>query len=143
MSARVLAAAALIGALVLSAACGAPFERSKARMEQLALARRQASGAWIVLRYGRERPPRTLEGELLAANPDSIFLLTSAGVGAMPSRELKWARITLYEAPSKATGPPVRVIRLGRQDDWGALASHARFPQGLPADFDRDPPVAP
>ncbi len=61
----------------------------------------------------------------------------------MPTVEVQRADITLYEAPSQATGAPVLVLGPHDPESWKVLIHHARFPQGLPEDFDRHAPGAP
>jgi len=119
----------------LLTACAVPVRQSKARIGELVIARKQARGAWIVLHYGRKGSTRSVSGELLAANADSIFLLASDHLHSMPTSATKTASVTVYEAPSQEGGPPVLVLR--RPWSWKTLVSHARFPQGLPADFAR------
>lgn len=133
---------AALAAAALLAACAAPFEYSKQRMEQLQVARKQARGGWIVLRFPAERPAREVSGELLAAGPDTVFVLTREGVAAVPSAQLPSAEIALYEGPNAAQGSPVLAAAAGRAV-WEPLVAHARFPQGLPPGLDRSSRLAP
>lgn len=142
-------AALATGALL--AGCSAPFEHSKQRMEQLQVARKEARGARIVLRFTRELPVREVAGELIASGPDTVFVLGESGLAAVSSSELQAAEIAVREGPAGAMEPPILEVRQhelgdlvgdldrrrGRGERWKLLVQHARFPQGLPPGFDR------
>ena len=124
-------------AAALLAACGGSFEHSKQRMEQLQIARKEARGAWIVVRFPNGDAAGELSGELVAAGADTVFVLTGAGLEALDARDLQRATVSAYEGPRTPGTSPILALRNPRPRDLDALASHSRFPQGLPAHFDR------
>ena len=134
LAALAVAAAALTG-------CAVPFENSRERMLQLQDARAAARGAWIVV---RDRDGvADASGELLAASADSVFVAGEHGFAAIASEIVARSAVTVYEAPSEPSDPPVLRLTGNDRKRWKTLVRYARFPQGLPAGFDRSAAASP
>jgi hypothetical protein len=93
-------------------------------------------GAQIRMRFARESPPREVAGELIAADIDSVWILSGNHLTAIPSLQLPRTSIELSEG-FEYWMPPL--LQLDRPDRWSweTLARHARFPQGIPPGLDR------
>jgi hypothetical protein len=79
-----------------------------------------------------------LEGELVAAQDDSLFLFERDTLRVIPAEAVNRVRVVQYEK-----GRPTTVVFMVgsgekvRAQDLERLAPYARFPQGLPPDVDR------
>lgn len=134
---------ALAGTLLNIGSGCAPATLTKERLNEVVEARREARGAWIVVRSRpREEPPR-LAGELLAATPDSIHVLTGRGVVSFAGTDLRRTEVMLYEAPRQVSKLPMLYLGPSAAKSPSELSRHARFPQGLPPGFDRDTRTSP
>lgn len=59
---------------------------------------RDAYGGWIELTVGTKADPRPIEGELLAASPDTLWVLSSAGAREVPASTILDGKLTGYNA---------------------------------------------
>ena len=88
-------------AALLFASTGAACFRSSAPAGWLSTpeqSQREAWGAWaeVRTRSGGERAP--VMGELIAADRDSVYVMTSAALVALPVAEIERATLTTYDA---------------------------------------------
>lgn len=68
-------------------------------------AQQEAYGAWIWVEYSRGSAKQTAEGELIAVERDSIFILTQASTQdtlvAIAESEIELGRLTAYDAKDR------------------------------------------
>lgn len=90
-----------VAAALVLASLGSACARSSAPAGWLSTpeqSQREAWGAWaeVRTRSGGERAP--VMGELIAATRDSVFVMTSAALVALPIAEIERATLTAYDA---------------------------------------------
>ena len=99
-------------------------------------ARARGLGAWATFRFDSTSRRSDVSGELIAVGEDSLLLLNSGALLAVPTPAIGSAVIEIRED----IGPhhPLRPLRLVHPSakQWKPLARFARFPQGLPAGAD-------
>lgn len=69
-------------------------------------AQTEAFGAWTEIKYmdSASVKPRDVDGELIAVDNDSLYLLDLAGVRAYPLSGIPRGKVTLYESGASALG---------------------------------------
>jgi len=136
-----LVAAVLIGALLLGG-CGPSIQQEVPYLAQVQASRMKVRGANIRIRFARERPARVIAGELIAADIDSVWVLSGDSLTAIPSLQLPRTSIELSEGVEPWL-PPLLLLQRPDPWSWPKLARHARFPQGIPPGLDRSTLAAP
>jgi len=89
-------AASVVCLLLLTSAC---FRTTAPRgwLPTAAQAQREAFGGWIKVDYTTGVAKRTVEGELIAATPDSMHVLTSDSIVALPTGALISGTLTAFD----------------------------------------------
>lgn len=83
------------------------------------VAQREAYGGWIRLEPAQGTDTRSLEGELIAATPDTLYVLTPDSLVAVATKALTSATLTTYDA------------RLNELTTWTALGAVATLSHGV------------
>lgn len=65
---------------------------------------RTAYGGWLEVEYGSRRRPDRAEGELLAVQGDSVYILTARGATAVATGGITAAKLTGYDSQSGKFG---------------------------------------
>ena len=84
-----------------------------------AVAQREAYGGWIAVERAQDTSKQTVEGELIAVTPDSLYVLTPDSLLSLPMGEITSATLTTYDA------------RLGRLATWTALGAISTISHGV------------
>jgi hypothetical protein len=82
------------------------------------VAQRQAYGSWIKVDYAEAGGSRTVEGELIAAAADSVYVLTTDSLVALATGVITSATLTAYDA------------RLDAMTTWSALGGVSALSHG-------------
>ena len=88
-------------------------------------------GAWGLIESRAPGRRRTLQGELIAVEIDSTYVLTTTGLETTLTRDL-WDAVLVSCLDKHHHAVANHVGGL----DWAEMKAFARFPQGLPAGVD-------
>jgi hypothetical protein len=83
-----------------------------------AVAQQQAYGGWIKVDYAEGNGSRTVEGELIAAAPDSLYVLTTDSLVSLATGTITSATLTAYDS------------RFGATMTWGILGAVSTLSHG-------------
>lgn len=104
-------------------------------------------GAWARLVHGSSRNWSVVEGELIAATAESLYVLEPGGLAVVPTRRNRSAAFAISAVdPTRRNHPAAftisedvvggtEIMRVAARD-WIAMRCYARFPQGPPAGVD-------
>ena len=67
-------------------------------------AQQEAYGAWITVEYHTGSLERIAEGEFIAVNGESVFVLTSEKLVVIPQNQIKQGRLVTYDSKYEVLG---------------------------------------
>jgi hypothetical protein len=84
--------------LVIVSGCSFHTTAPKGWLPTAVEAQREAYGGWIKLDFNMGVQPKTVQGELIAAAPDTVYVLTSDSLVVVPTTSVTAGTLTAYDA---------------------------------------------